>query len=183
MLPVEKSIMNNPHMTRRRLMHKGAGAAIGVATLALPLVAQAEGPDSGPESVQVLEILRLQAAFHKAKSTQDIELMMSLWAPDALFNNVGTLLSGADQIRAFFVSSGSFTHHRISFVPSFKEQVRVHGDEAWLYFECHDVDLASGAFVSHLFLAGTVRNRNSRWIFQNMTGGPAPLSVDQIYFP
>jgi ketosteroid isomerase-like protein len=159
------------------------GAALGVVALTLPRAALADGSEAGPESVQVVEILQLQAAFHKAKSTQDIELMMSLWAPDALFNNVGTLLSGADQIRVFFVSSGSFTHHRISFVPSFKEQVRVHGDEAWLYFECHDADLASGAFVSHLFLAGTVRNRNGRWLFQNMTGGPAPLSVDQIYFP
>src|ERR1043165_10057973 len=122
--------MNYPQISRRHLVRRGlGGAALGIASLSLPMVVRADASDSGPESVQVVEILQLQAAFHKAKRTQDIELMMSLWAPDALFNNVGTLLSGADQIRAFFVSSGSFTHHRISFVPSFKEQVRVHGDD------------------------------------------------------
>src|SRR6266700_2316063 len=95
-------------ISRRHLVHKSlSGAMLGIATFALPAVAWADASDSGPESVQVLEILQLQAAFHKAKSTQDIKLMMSLWAPDALFNNVGTLLRGADQIRAFFLSSGS----------------------------------------------------------------------------
>jgi ketosteroid isomerase-like protein len=163
-------------------VHKSlTGAAIGVVALAFPVVAHAKVSED--ENVQVLEILQLQAAFHKAKSAQDIDLMMTLWAPDATFNNVGTLLSGMDQIRAFFQSSGSFTHHRISFVPSFKDQVRVHGDQASLYFECHDADLVSGEFVSHLFLAGAVRKRNRRWVFQDMTGGLAPLSVDHIYFP
>jgi hypothetical protein len=107
--------------------------------------------------------------------------MMSLWARDATFNNLGTVLTGAAEIKAFFQTSGSFLHHRISFVPSFKDQVSVHGNEAFLYFECHDVDLASGALVSNLYLAGTVRNRNGRWLFQDMTGGLAPISVDQIF--
>lgn len=176
--------MTSVQLTRRELAQKAvAGAAIGAAALAFPAAAHAEPSESGTESVQVLEILQLQAAFHKAKSTQDLDLMMSLWAADARFDNLGTVLSGTAEIRAFFQTSGSFIHHRISFVPSFKDRIRVHGHRAFLYFECHDIDLASGALVADLFLAGTVRNIDGRWVFQDMTGGLAPLSVDHIYFP
>jgi len=50
-----------------------------------------------------------------------------------------------DQIRAFFPASGSWTnHHRMAFAPTFKDQIEVHRDRAWLYLECHDVDLATG---------------------------------------
>jgi len=34
---------------------------------------------SGPDSTQVAQIYQLQAAFHLAKRTQSIDLMMSLW--------------------------------------------------------------------------------------------------------
>ncbi len=38
-------------------------------------------PQQGPESQQVGEIYQLQAAFHRAKTTQDLDLTMSLWDP------------------------------------------------------------------------------------------------------
>jgi SnoaL-like domain len=82
--------------------------------LALPRFASADAP----ESVQVAEIYQLQAAFHRAKTTQDLDLMMSLWADDATFNNNGTIYAGSDQIKSFWQGSGSFTHHRFSLVPS-----------------------------------------------------------------
>ncbi|HEV2351945.1 MAG TPA: nuclear transport factor 2 family protein [Terriglobia bacterium] len=145
---------------------------------------------SAPESTQVGEIYELQAAFHRAKSTQDIDLMMSLWAPDGILNVQGDPNSpyiGSDRLRAFWLSSGSFTHRRFSLVPSFKTQINVQGDQAGLYFECHDVgdyDLASRSIVADLFLAGTVRNVDGKWVFSDMTAGKAaPLSVDHYYFP
>src|SRR5215472_15273711 len=72
---------------------------------------------------QVGEIYQLQAAFHRAKSTQDIDLMMSLWAVDGKLTNQNDPHSpyvGSDELRAFWLSSGSFTHRRFSLVPSFK---------------------------------------------------------------
>ncbi|TMK36979.1 MAG: twin-arginine translocation signal domain-containing protein [Actinobacteria bacterium] len=74
-------------MSRRGLLRLGAaGAALGGASIALPRPAYAEGP----ESVQVAEIYQLQADFHRAKTTQDLDLMMSLWADDGVFTNNGT---------------------------------------------------------------------------------------------
>ena len=181
-----------PELTRRDLLRAGAaGTAVGAAALVLPGLA---GADSG-ESVQIAEIYQLQAAFHRAKTTQDLALMMSLWADDATFTNNGTgqTYVGSDQIRSFWMGSGSFTHHRFSLVPSYKTKIDVHGDEAFLYFECHDIgDFASGSFgdptvktiVNDTFLAGTLRHVQGEWLFWNMTAGPSsPLSYDHYYFP
>jgi hypothetical protein len=118
--------------------------------------------------------------------------MMSLWAADATLTNQGDASSpyvGADSIRSFFQGSGSFTHRRLSLVPSFKTQIDVgyNGDHAWLYFECHDVgdyDLPTRAIAADLFLAGTLRRIRGAWLFSNMTAGKSsPLSVDHYYFP
>ena len=146
-------------------------------------------------SEQIGEIYELQAAFHRAKTTQDIDLMMSLWADDATFVNTsnGQTYVGADQIRGFWQISGSFTHHRFSLVPSYKTTIQVHGDEAFLYFECHDVgEFADGGFgdptkktiVNDSYLAGTLSHIAGTWLFFNMTAGSSsPLFYSTYYFP
>ena len=168
-------------LSRRKLLRLGAaGAAFGGASLALPRPAYAEEPDS----VQVAKIYELQAAFHRAKTTQDLALMMSLWAKHATFtnNSTGTTYVGFDQISSFWQGSGSFTHHRFSLVPSYKTVIKVHGDRAFLYSECHDIgDFATGSFddpsvttiVNDTFLAGTLRDAGDRWLFWRMTAGPS----------
>jgi ketosteroid isomerase-like protein len=174
-------------MSRRKLLRTGAaGAAAGAATLAAPGLARADGP----ASEQVAEIYRLQAAFHRAKTTQDINLMMSLWADDGTLVNQGDPNSsyvGSERLRAFWLRSGSFTNRRFSLVPSYKIQIDVHGNRAFLYSECHDIgdyDLATRFIASDTFLAGTIRNVKGTWVFSNMTAGKAaPLSVDHYYFP
>jgi len=67
---------------------------------------------------------------------------MSLWALDATLTipeNPNPPFVGLDQIRAFLLTTDSFAHHRFSLVPSYKIQIDVHGDEAFFYEECHDV--------------------------------------------
>ncbi len=185
--------MTTGELTRRQLLRKGmVGTVVGAATLTAPTLARSENP---PESVQVAEIYELQAAFHRAKTTQDLELMMSLWSTDATFTNKsnGVTYIGSEQIRSFWLGSGSFTHHRFSLVPSYKTTIEVHGNEAYLYFECHDVgNFANGNFgdpgvktiVNDTYLAGTLRNVAGSWLFWNMTAGPSsPLSFDHPYFP
>ena len=94
---------------------------------------------------------------------------------------------------SFWQGSGSYTHHRFSLVPSYKTTIQVHGNEAFLYFECHDVgEFDSGGFddqtkktiVNDSYLAGTLRNIAGSWLFWNMTAGSSsPLSYDTFYFP
>jgi len=160
---------------------------MGAAALAVPGLAHA----GNPTSEQTGEIYQLQAAFHRAKSHQDIDLMVSVWARDCTFEVGGTTFTGRDAVRTFFLGSGSGLHQRMSFVPSFKDQIEVAGETAFLYFECHDVALTdesatapAGTIVTHLFNAGTIRNVKGKWLFWHMHfGSAAPLSVDHIYYP
>jgi hypothetical protein len=178
-------------MARRTLLRTGlTGTALGAAAWAIPGMARAGTAPGSPESVQVAEIYQLQAAFHRAKTTQDLDLMMSLWAPDGILTVQGdpnSPYTGTGALRAFWQNSGSFTHRRFSLVPSFKTQIDVRGNQAQLYFECHDVgdyDLASRFIASDTFLAGTVRNLGGTWVFADMTAGSSfPLSADHYYFP
>lgn len=187
--------MTTTQISRRELLRRGAvGTTLGAAALAVPGFASAGAP-SLPESQQVGEIYQLQAAFHRAKTTQDLDLMMSLWADDATFVNKsnGQTYVGANQIRGFWQVSGSFTHHRFSLVPSFKTTIQVHGDEAFLYFECHDVgEFQTAGFdepntktiINDSYLAGTLRHTQGAWLFWSMTAGSStPLSYSTYYFP
>ena len=176
-------------MKRRDFVQYAAGAAFGVGGVMTgafsPATAQASGSDE-----HLGGIYQLQAAFHRAKTTQDIDLMMSLWHPDGVLMVQGDANSpygGFDRLRTFWLGSGSFTHRRFSLVPSFKIQIDAHGNRAFLYFECHDVgnfDLADRSIASDTFLAGRISRVEDRWVFVEMTAGRAfPLSVDTYYFP
>jgi hypothetical protein len=179
-------------ITRGQLLRRGAvGAAIGAAALAVPGLAQA---DVSHGSEQIGEIYQLQAAFHWAKShaltdPSAIDRMVGLWTDDCTLNSNGMTLNGPDEVRAFFLGSGAWLHHRMSLVPSFKDQIQVQGNTAYLYFECHDVALdtndpggAQGTIVTHLTNFGMIRNDSGTWRFWQMTFGSAvPISVDTIY--
>lgn len=174
---------------RATLLRKGAvGAAGGAVALSLPGFASAATKHEA--SAQTGEIYQLQAAFHRAKSEQDIDLMVSLWTPDCSFDYLGVTYRGLDAVRTFFLGSGSWKHKRLSLVPSFKDQIDVHGDRAYLYFECHDVALdandpggAQGSLVTHLYNAGTIRRHAGNWQFQLMHFGVAGLSTDTLFYP
>src|SRR6266849_8346372 len=60
---------------------------------------------AAPDSTQVELIYQLQAAFHRAKTNQDIELMMSLWDASATLTvqgNANQTFVGSQQIRSFW---------------------------------------------------------------------------------
>jgi hypothetical protein len=180
---------SSSQVSRRDVLSVGAVmTGIGVASAAVPAAAFADDGEGGRELAAVGQIYRLQAAFHRAKSTRDIGLMMSLWDPRAaltVLDDPKSPYAGFDRLKAFWQGSGSFTHRRFSLVPSFKIQIDVHGDAASLYFECHDAsdfDLATRQIASDTFLAGTVRRTRRGWVFFRMTAGPAfPLSVDHYF--
>jgi ketosteroid isomerase-like protein len=171
-------------LTRRQVVASALGAS---AALTVPSLARA-GVSHGSE--QIGEIYQLQAAFHSAKSHQDIDLMVSLWTEDSSFTFNGATFTGKQGVHDFFLGSGSWKHRRMSLVPSFKDQIEVHGNTAWLYFECHDVVLETGdvapvgSVVTHLVNAGQIRRDAGTWRYWRMTFGSiqAPgFDVDRIF--
>lgn len=104
--------MTSTQVNRRELLRRGATvAAVGGATLAIPGVADAHGGHGHGEAelAEVARIHKLESDFHEARSKQDIDFVMSLWAFDAVWDSFGTILRGKDEIRAFYLTTGSFT--------------------------------------------------------------------------
>ncbi len=121
----------------------------------------------------------LQAGFHAAISGGGhIDDLMALWADDSTFTAGGTTLHGKDEIRAFFLTTGGFTHNWVSLSPSFKTRIEVHGDWAHLYFECHFVDWQANpqVVVTHGTFDGTAKEVHGHWLFWNVTAGTNPLT-------
>jgi hypothetical protein len=173
------------NMKRRDFVRIVAAGLGGVTASSLwPAMAQV----SGPATADVAKIYQLQAAFHQAKTAQDIELMMSLWDRNATLKVQADPKSpyvGEEQLRVYWLNSGSFKNRRFSLVPSFKTRIAVRDNDASLYFECHDIadyDQPTRHIINDTFLAGTLRNVGGKWEFYDMSAGSAtPLSLDHYY--
>ena len=174
---------------QRREFFRTVPALAGVAGVTASTLAPLGAQVIGPESTQVAEIYELQAAFHRAKTTQDIELMMSLWDPEAVLmvESVSPPVTyvGLDQIRSFFLNSGSWQNQRFSLVPSFKTEIQVQGDYAQLYFECHDIGnyaLPTRYIAADGTVSGIIRKADGKWLFLSITAKKSsPLSIDTYY--
>src|SRR5262245_14679449 len=124
---------------------------VGAAVLALAASLSACGGSGGSsasnkaqqEAADKYAIEQIESNWHKASSTKDVDLMMSLWAPDATFNNGSDTLTGKAEIRKFFeTTAGPFKpeNHWLSDTPAYKIRITVNGDKGTLYFECHYID-------------------------------------------
>jgi ketosteroid isomerase-like protein len=109
----------------------------------------------------------IERTWHKAASTGDVDLMMTLWASDATFNIGTETLSGSTAIRDFFAHrAGPFKpgHHWVSETPAYKTRVTVNGDHGTLYFQCHYVDAATGKVVSVVAADQDVQRIDGKWL-------------------
>jgi hypothetical protein len=123
---------------------------LGVVLMGLAAIVAACGGSGGAgqsdiqKQADLYAIEQIEATWHKAASTHDVDLMMSLWADNATFT-VGTRqLTGKDQIRAFFANEAApfkAENNWISETPAYKIRATVDGDKGTLYFECHYVDV------------------------------------------
>ena len=96
------------------------------------------------------QIDQIEVTWHKAASTKDVNLMMSIWADNATFQIGPRTYIGKDQIRAFFETKAApFKPGNTweSDTPAYKIRITVSGDTGTLYFECHYVDIATHKVV------------------------------------
>jgi ketosteroid isomerase-like protein len=120
----------------------------------------------------------IEKTWHKAASTQNVDLMMSIWAPDATFNIGPETLSGKPQIRDFFAHvSGAFkpANHWVSDTPAYKIRITVNGDNGTLYFECHYIDVKTQKVVSVAGADQTVQKINGKWLITTSAGATPTL--------
>jgi uncharacterized protein (TIGR02246 family) len=121
---------------------------------------------------------QLERNFHKATSKKDIDLMMSLWAPNATFTTKpGQTLTGKQQIRRFWLAAPAFQpdNRWISDTAAYKIRITVNGDRGTLHFECHYIDSKTKELGPITAADQQVARINGRWMVTDMVGGSATL--------
>lgn len=163
-----------------------------VAALALVGIAAALGVQRGggaakastndavtQRDADLYQIEQIEVKFHRATSHHDLNLMMSIWAPGAVFNIDQQTLVGKAQIRHWFATeNGAFmpSHHWESDTPSYKIRINLNGDKASMYFECHYVDPKTATIVAKAGVTHTLQKINGEWLITNSAGSTAVLS-------
>jgi uncharacterized protein (TIGR02246 family) len=163
----------------RGLLIGGAIAAI-VASLAA-----CGGSSSGSaeraetqKKADLYEIDQVERTWHKAASTHDLNLMMSIWAPNATFTINGTTYTGKAAIRKFFEGAGPFQpqNHWVSDTPAYKIRTTVNGDKGTLYFECHYVDTKTQKLAAVVGADQDVKKIDGQWLITNSAASSPSLT-------
>ena len=123
---------------------------------------------------------QVEVKFHRATSTHNLNLMMSLWAPGAVFNIDQKTLTGKAQIRHWFATENKAFmpgHNWESDTPSYKIKVTLNGDKATMYFECHYIDPKTSKVVALAGVTHTLQKVNGAWLITDSAGSTATLSA------
>jgi predicted dehydrogenase len=118
-------------------------------------------------------IEQIEATWHKAASTHDVDLMMSIWADNATFSLGARQLTGKDQIRAFFTNEAApfkAENNWISETPAYKIRTTVNGDKGTLYFECHYIDVATRTVKAVVGSDQKVERIGGKWLITESVG-------------
>jgi uncharacterized protein (TIGR02246 family) len=163
----------------RMLVIGGALAALVVSLAACG----GSGETSSEADVQrrsdLYEIGQLERSWHQATSKKDIDLFMSLWAPNATMTvGPGQIYKGRDQIRRYFLAAPTFQpeNHWISETPAYKIRVTVNGDRGTLYFECHYADVATKKLMQVTGADAQVARIDGKWLITNNVGASPTLT-------
>ena len=129
--------------------------------------------------VDLFHIEQIEQKFHKATSTHNLKLMMSLWAPGAVFNVGDRTLTGKPEIRRWFASQNAAFqpgNNWESDTPSYKIRATVNGDKGTLYFECHYIDPKTEMVVHFVAVQHQVQKIHGKWLLTNSSATPAVLA-------
>jgi hypothetical protein len=165
----------------RRLMILGVFGALVVSLSACG--GSSAGSPSGQEDTQrqadLYAIGQIQKTFHKALSTKDIELMMSVWAPNATMTvGPGVTYAGMKKIRGNWLNSTPFkpTTRWVAESPVYRTRATANGDKGTLFFECHMIDAKTHKAVVLSGADTQVARIDGRWLITSFVGATGTLS-------
>ena len=123
------------------------------------------------------QIDTIERVWHKAASRKNLNLMMSIWAPNANMTIGGKTYTGKAAIRGVFAKAGPFqpANHWISDTAAYKIRATVNGNKGTLYFECHYIDVDTSKVASTVGADQEVQKLNGKWLITNMAASSATL--------
>ena len=119
----------------------------------------------------------VEIIFHRAASTKDLGLMMSLFADDAVLTVGGKTYTGKDQVRNYFATvAGSFQPQNkwVAYTPAQRIRIDIDRDKAHLYFECLYVDVVGKQIAAHTFSDDNMMRSGDKWLIKEMKAGLVP---------
>jgi len=164
-------------------------AMIGCVVAALVALLSACGGGSSSTSASAKEaqhqadlyqIDQIERTWHKAISRHNVDLLMTLWAPDAVFSPIpGQTFTGKQQIRHFWTDIAKVNDTSVHWVldtPAFKIRETVNGDKGTLYFECDHIDLKTKKVIAVTAADQRVARIGGRWLITNALAVSPELS-------
>jgi uncharacterized protein (TIGR02246 family) len=158
------------------------GGALAAVVVSLASCGGSSTSDASEQAMRrqadLYAIDQIERTWHRATSTQNVDLMMSLWAPNATFTvGPGQTLKGKKQIRSFWLKAPVFQpeNHWVSDTPAYKIRITVNGDRGTLYFECHYVNPKTGKIEAVTGADQQVARINGRWLITNNVGASPTL--------
>jgi hypothetical protein len=121
---------------------------------------------------------QIEATWHRAASRKNLDLMMTLWAPNATFTLGGKTYKGKPAIREVLSKAGPFQpqNHWISETPAYKIRTTVSGNKGTLYFECHYVDVDTGKVAVVVGADQDVQKIRGKWLITKLIGSSPTLA-------
>ena len=175
-------------MQARTLLRTRTLLAAGiVAALVVPF--SAFGGTTSRTSVKISSLQRMadlyqidqiEVKFHRATSKHNLKLMMSLWAPGAVFDIDQQTLTGKAQIKHWFATQNKAfqpQNHWQSDTPSYKIKVHLSGDKATMYFECDYINPQNDTVVASAGVTHDLQKIKGKWLITNSTGSTATPSA------
>jgi ketosteroid isomerase-like protein len=167
---------------RRTLL---GGCVLAAAVAALAAGCGGSGNASGANATvereaNLWQIDQIEVKFHRATSYHDLNLMMTLWAPGAVFNIDGATLTGKAQIRQWFATqSKAFKPVDVweSDTPSYKIRINMNGDKATMYFECHYIDPKTQEVAAWAGVTHTLQKIKGKWLIVDSASSNPTLSA------
>jgi transposase InsO family protein len=161
-----------------------SGGALGALVLALAACGSSSAGSTSQQTLQrqadLWAIDQIERNFHKATSKQDIDLMMSLWAPNANFTlPSGKTLTGKGQIRRFWrLDAPQFRpkNRWLSDTTAYRVRITANGERGTLYFECHYIDVKTRKVVRIASGDMEVARINGRWLITDVVAASPTLS-------
>ena len=156
---------------------------IGAALVALAAPLAAYGgwsTSSGPspqKTADLYAVEKVEKVWHRSTSKKNLDLMMSLWAPNATLTLGGKTTKGKPAIRVVLSKAGPFQpqNHWISETPAYKMRTTVVGSKATLYFECHYVDIDTGKVVLVNGISQDLQKIKGKWLITKVVGSSPTL--------
>jgi ketosteroid isomerase-like protein len=153
---------------RRSLLVLAATVGLSTAMIA--------GATTEENAEDFMQLHKVEITFHEAGTTKNLDLMLSLFADDAVLIAGGKTYTGKDQIKGFWQAAGTFQPQNqwVAYTPAFRIRYSVQGDRAHLYFECLYVDKAANKIAAHTNSDDNLVRVNGRWLIKEMKAAPVP---------